>query len=216
MDKMSAHHVFFIGLAGGTGSGKTTIARAITEGIPDDWVTIVPLDSYYRDLQDLPLEQRAGINYDHPDAFEWDLLLEHLDQLHRGRTAGMPMYSFAQHKRLEERVQIKPRPIVVVEGILALYGETLRGRYDLKVYVDAEADERILRRIERDIQERGRSLKSVIQQYRETVKPMHQAFVEPTKAYADIIIPEGMNKVAVDLVRAKIERVVHLGRMQAA
>ncbi|HEY5596972.1 MAG TPA: uridine kinase [Candidatus Bipolaricaulota bacterium] len=216
MDKTSARHVFFIGLAGGTGSGKTTIARAVTEGIPDDWVTIVPLDSYYRDLQNLPLEQRAGINYDHPDAFEWDLLLEHLDQLHRGQKVGMPIYSFAQHKRLEERVQIKPRPIIIVEGILALYSEALRRRYDLKVYVDAEADERILRRIERDIQERGRSLKSVIQQYRETVKPMHQAFVEPTKAYADIIIPEGMNKVAVDLVRAKIERVVHLGRMQAA
>lgn len=201
---------FFIGLGGGTGSGKTTIARAITEGVPEAWVTIVPLDSYYRDASHIPFEERQHINYDHPDAFEWDLLLDHLQQLHEGKTIGMPVYNFARHRRLEEIATVKPSPIIVVEGILALYNEALRAHYDMRVFVDAQADERILRRIERDTQERGRSLKSVIQQYRETVKPMHEAFVEPTKAYADIIIPEGMNKVAVDLVRAKIERVVQL------
>lgn len=204
---------FFIGLGGGTGSGKTTIARAITEGVPNDWVTIVPLDSYYRDLNHLPFGQRECINYDHPDAFEWDLLLEQLDALHRGQSVGMPVYDFARHCRLAECAQVHPSPIIVVEGILALYDERLRRRYDLQVFVDAQADERILRRIERDTQERERSLKSVIQQYRETVKPMHEAFVEPTKAHADIIIPEGMNQVAVDLVRAKIERVVQLRQM---
>jgi len=199
-----------MGLGGGTGSGKTTIAKAITEGIPEAWVAIVPLDSYYRDLKHIPFEERQSINYDHPDAFEWDLLLDHLQQLHQGKTVGLPVYNFARHRRLQEKATVKPRPIIVVEGILALYNEALRVHYDLRVFVDAQADERILRRIERDTQERGRSLNSVIRQYRETVKPMHEAFVEPTKAYADIIIPEGLNQVAVDLVRAKIERVVQL------
>jgi len=199
-----------MGLGGGTGSGKTTIAKAITEGIPEEWVTIVPLDSYYRDSTHIPFENRHRINYDHPEAFEWDLLLDHLKQLRQGKTIGMPVYNFARHRRLQEIATVKPRPIIVVEGILALYNEGLRAHYDMRVFVDAEADERILRRIERDTHERGRSLSSVIQQYRETVKPMHEAFVEPTTAYTDIIIPEGMNKVAVDLVRAKIERVVQL------
>lgn len=204
--------VFFIGLGGGTGSGKTTIAKAITEGVPNDWVAIVPLDSYYVDLSDLPFEQRGDINYDHPDAFEWPLLLEHLDQLRRGQTIDMPVYNFARHRRLEQCAHVQPCHIIVVEGILALYSDALRSRFDLKVYVDAAADERILRRLERDTHERGRSMSSVICQYRDTVKPMHEAFVEPTKTYADIIIPEGMNQVAVDLVRAKIEKVVQLRR----
>jgi len=199
--------VFFIGLGGGTGSGKTTIAKAITEGIPGDWVATIPLDSYYRD-QDRPFEERERNNYDHPDAFEWDLLLDQLDQLHRGKTIGMPIYNFTRHRRQEESAKVKPCPIIVVEGILALYSEALRRRYDMRVFVDAEADERILRRIERDTHERGRSLPSVVDQYRKTVKPMHEAFVEPTKAHADIIIPEGMNKVAVDLVKAKISTVI--------
>lgn len=199
--------VYFIGLGGGTGSGKTTIAKAITEGIPEDWVAAIPLDSYYRD-QNRPFEERERNNYDHPDAFEWDLLMDHLDQLHRGKTIGMPIYNFTRHRRQKETAKVEPKPIIVVEGILALYSEALRRRYDLRVFVDAEADERILRRIERDTHERGRSLSSVIEQYRMTVKPMHEAFVEPTKAHADIIIPEGMNKVAVDLVKAKIEKVI--------
>jgi len=207
---MGVYDVFFIGLAGGTGSGKTTIAQAITKDVPRGWVSIVPLDSYYRDRSDLPFEQRGEINYDHPDAFEWPLLLEHLEQLHHCKPVGLPIYNFARHKRLKEKARVEPCPIIVVEGILALYGEALRRHYDLKVYVDAEADERILRRLERDTQERGRSFSSVIEQYRNTVKPMHEAFVKPTKAYADIIIPEGMNRVAVDLVRAKIEKVVQL------
>lgn len=202
--------VFFMGIAGGTGSGKTTIARALVEGIPKDWVRIVPMDSYYRDLKHLPFSQREHINYDHPDAFEWPLLLDHLDRLRAGEAVKMPVYDFTRHKRLDETVHLEPGHIVVVEGILALYGEELPRRLDLKVYVDAEADERILRRIERDTRERGRALDAVIRQYRETVKPMHQAFVEPTKARADIIIPEGLNRVAVDLVRAKIERFVQL------
>jgi uridine kinase len=202
--------VFFIGLGGGTGSGKTTIAEAFTKGIPEGSVTLIPLDSYYRDNTDLSYEDRGSINYDHPDAFEWDLLISHLGQLRQGNTVGMPVYNFARHRRLEEHAQVKPCPIIVVEGILALYNDALRQYFDMCVFVDAEADERILRRIERDTRERGRSLDSVIEQYRGTVKPMHNAFVEPTKAHADIIIPEGLNQVAVDLVRAKIQNIVQL------
>ncbi len=205
--------VFFMGIAGGTGSGKTTIARALVDGIPDDWVTIVPLDSYYRDMKHLPFEQREGINYDHPDAFEWELLIDHLDQLRVGEPIDMPVYDFTRHKRLDKSIRLHPGHIVVVEGILALYGDELTHRLDLKVYVDAEADERVLRRLARDTRERSRTMDSVMRQYRETVKPMHEAFVEPTKARADIIIPEGLNRVAVDLVRAKIERVVELRRV---
>jgi len=202
--------VFIIGLGGGTGSGKTTIAKAITDGVPNDLVRVVPLDSYYRDNTDLPFEQRELINYDHPDAFEWDLLIHHVEQLRLGNTIEMPTYNFARHRRHKALALVSPCPIVVVEGILALYPEELRQHYDLRVFVDAEADERILRRIERDTQDRGRSLTSVMEQYRNTVKPMHTAFVEPTKAFADIIIPEGLNRVAVDLVRAKIESIVQL------
>ena len=202
--------VFLIGLGGGTGSGKTTIVKAFTEGIPDDWVTIVPLDSYYADNTDVAYEDRGNINYDHPDAFEWELLIKHVDELRHGNSVQMPVYNFSRHRRQEEGIQVRPSPIIVVEGILALYNDKLREYFDMRVFVDAEADERILRRIERDTHERGRSLDSIIEQYRNTVKPMHNAFVEPTKTYADIIIPVGLNHVAVDLVKSKIQSIVQL------
>jgi uridine kinase len=175
-------------MGGGTGSGKTTIVKAFTEGVPENSVTIVPLDSYYRDNTNLPYEERGNINYDHPDAFEWDLLIEHVEHLRQGTAIGMPIYNFARHRRLEECVQVKPSPIIVVEGILALYNDDLRKYFNMRVFVD---------------------LDSVIEQYRGTVKPMHNAFVEPSKTYADIIIPVGLNRVAVDLVRAKIESIVN-------
>ncbi|MFQ5795885.1 MAG: uridine kinase [Candidatus Bipolaricaulia bacterium] len=198
---------YFIGIGGGTGSGKTTIAEAIAELVPREWITTISMDNYYQDFSPLPFEERVKVNYDHPDAFDWDLLLDHLERLSTGESIQMFQYDFTRHVRRDRTAQVEPTEIIILEGILALYHEKIRRWLDVKIYVDTEPDERILRRIERDIHERGRSLDSVIRQYRETVKPMHEAFVEPTKKDADIIIPEGMNTVAVDLLRSKIERV---------
>jgi uridine kinase len=193
----------FIGIAGGTGAGKTTVARRITDGV--DAVRVLPLDNYYRDRSTLSAEERARINYDHPDAFDWELVREHLDALAADDPVEMPCYEFERHVRTDETVRVDPGAVVVVEGILALYDEAVRDRFDLKLYVETDADVRVLRRIERDVEERGRDLEGVIEQYLTTVKPMHEQFVRPTKRDADLIIPEGANEKAVALLRERIE-----------
>lgn len=196
----------FIGIAGGTGAGKTTVARQITDGVES--VCVLPLDNYYRDRSSLSPEERARVNYDHPDAFDWPLVREHLDALAAGEAVEMPQYDFERHVRTDETVHVAPGAVVVVEGILALYDEAVRDRLDLQLYVETDADVRVLRRIERDVEERGRNLEGVIEQYLTTVKPMHEQFVQPTKRDADLIIPEGANEKAVALLRDRIEATV--------
>ncbi len=194
---------FVIGIAGGTGAGKTTVARKVTESRSDS-VTRIPMDNYYKDLSHLDFEERAEVNYDHPSAFEWDLLREHLDSLLSGQSIEMPQYDFSVHNRKDEHVTVEPTDVIVLEGILALYDTDANEMLDLQVYVETDADVRILRRIERDVVDRGRDLEGVMDQYLSTVKPMHEQFVEPTKKHADLIIPEGANRVAVNLLEEKV------------
>ncbi|MFB6124354.1 MAG: uridine kinase [Halanaeroarchaeum sp.] len=195
---------FAIGIAGGTGAGKTTVAREITEKVGEA-ITLVPLDNYYRDLSHMAFEERAEANYDHPSAFEWDLLHDQLAALLDGETVAMPQYDFSRHVREDERVRVEPTAVIVLEGILALYDDAINDLLDLHVYVETDADVRILRRIRRDVVERGRDLEGVMGQYLSTVKPMHEQFVEPTKTDADIIIPEGANKTAVEVLEHKVQ-----------
>ncbi|MFB6153326.1 MAG: uridine kinase [Halodesulfurarchaeum sp.] len=195
---------FSIGIAGGTGAGKTTVAREITENVGEA-VTVIPLDNYYKDLSHMDFEERRTVNYDHPSAFEWDLLHDQLECLLSGDAVEMPQYDFTRHLREEERVRVEPTDVVVLEGILALHDEDINELLDLHIYVETDADVRILRRIRRDVVERGRDLEGVIDQYLSTVKPMHEQFVEPTKKRADIIIPEGANRTAVDLLEEKVQ-----------
>ncbi|ELY59684.1 uridine/cytidine kinase [Natronococcus amylolyticus DSM 10524] len=195
---------FVIGIAGGTGAGKTTVSRTVAETVGEA-VTRIPLDNYYEDLSHLDYEERAEVNYDHPDAFEWELLREQLDSLLMGQPVEMPQYDFEVHNRKDERVTVEPSDVIVLEGILSLFDEQVLEMLDLKVYVMTDADVRILRRIERDVIDRGRGLEGVIDQYLETVKPMHEQFVAPTKKNADVIIPEGANRMAVDLLVEKVE-----------
>lgn len=193
-----------IALAGGTGSGKTTIANMIVSQLPDH-VALITHDSYYKDNRHLSYEERCQLNYDHPDAFDTDLFISHVGALRSGQAVESPVYNFNTYLREPQTLRIEPREIVLVEGILILENPALRKLFDLKIFVDTDADVRILRRITRDIHERGRSLDSVIQQYLETVKPMHEAFVEPTKRYADVIIPEGaFNRAGFDVIMARI------------
>ena len=194
---------FVIGIAGGTGAGKTTVARTVAETVGEA-VTRIPLDNYYEDLSHLEYEERADVNYDHPSAFEWELLRDQLDTLLMGQPIEMPQYDFEAHNRKDERVTVEPTDVIVLEGILSLYDEEILEMLDLRVYVMTDADVRILRRIERDVIDRGRDLEGVIDQYLSTVKPMHERFVEPTKKNADVIIPEGANRMAVDLLTEKI------------
>ena len=194
---------FVIGIAGGTGAGKTTIARQITE-FAGESVTRFPLDNYYEELDHLSMDERRAVNYDHPSAFEWGLVREHLSELLAGRAIEMPQYDFSIHNRSEETITVEPTDVIVVEGIFALYDETVLEMLDLRLFVETDADVRILRRIRRDVIERGRDLEGVVDQYLSTVKPMHDQFVEPTKREADIVIPEGANSVAVNLLSEKI------------
>jgi len=190
-----------LGIAGGSGSGKSTISRAILAALPTGSGVLLEQDHYYRAQGHLPLEERERVNYDHPDALELDLLCEHLDALRAGRGIDRPSYDFANHDRAKEGLRIEPAPVIVVEGILALADERLRARFDVKVFVDTDADIRLMRRIRRDLEQRGRTFAQVRKQYYETVRPMHLAFVEPSKRFADIIIPEGgQNRVALDLI----------------
>ena len=194
-----------IGLAGGTGSGKTTVTRAILEALPPDSVSVLEHDSYYKDQSHLSFQERLKTNYDHPFAFDTPLLIEHLEKLQQGETIAKPVYSFVEHTRLAETLLVLGRPVVILEGILILEDGRIRELLDIKVFVDTDADVRIIRRITRDIKERGRTLESVVDQYLSVVRPMHLRFVEPTKRYADIIIPEGgENTVAIDLLVSKI------------
>ena len=195
---------FVIGIAGGTGAGKTTVSRLVTRNVEDS-VTRIPIDNYYEDLSHLDFEERQNVNYDHPSAFEWDLLREHLEALLEGQTIEMPQYDFEIHNRADERVEVEPTDVIVIEGILALYDEEITEMLDLRLYVEADADVRILRRIQRDVIDRGRDLEGVIDQYLSTVKPMHEQFIEPSKKHADLIIPEGANSVAVNLLEQKVQ-----------
>ncbi|MBQ8408087.1 MAG: uridine kinase [Clostridia bacterium] len=199
-------NVMIIGVAGGTGSGKTTLARHIADEFGDK-VAIIAHDCYYRAQNDKSYEERCVQNYDHPDAFETELLCEHLEKLCAGEAVDVPVYDYTQHNRSEKTNRVLPRPVIVLEGILLFSDKQLRDMMDLKIFVDTDADERILRRILRDTEERGRSLQSVIGQYLTTVKPMHNAFVEPYKRYADIIVPGGGdNPAALDMIFTRIRK----------
>ena len=195
-----------IGIAGGTASGKTTVAEAILERVGAGNIALLPHDAYYRDLHDLPPAQREAVNFDHPDSLETALLVRHLGELKAGRAVEMPVYDFTRHARTERTRRVEPRPVAVVEGILIFVEATLRSVFDVKIFVDTPDDIRFIRRLQRDLIERGRSLDSVIRQYETTVRPMHLEFVEPSKRHADVIIPEGgLNSVALDMVVARIE-----------
>lgn len=195
-----------VGVAGGTGSGKTTVSQAILDRVGRDRIAYIQHDSYYRDLSHLPLEERSRVNFDHPDSLENELLLGHLRQLAAGRPVDVPIYDFTTHTRRPETRRVVPHRVILVEGILIFADKALREMMDVKIFVDTDADLRFLRRLQRDIAERGRTMESVIRQYLETVRPMHLEFVEPSKRYADVIIPEGgFNTIAVDMVVARIE-----------
>lgn len=199
-----------IGIAGGTGSGKSTVTREIYKSITDKNVAIIEQDSYYKDQSNISFEERVKTNYDHPFAFDNELLISHLKDLLNGKSIQKPIYDFENHNRKKETVLVEPRDIVVLEGILILYDEDLRNLMDIKLFVDTDADVRVIRRILRDIKDRGRTLDSVVKQYMTTVRPAHMQFVEPTKRYADIIIPEGgYNKVAIDIIVTKVNDIVN-------
>ena len=195
-----------IGIAGGSGSGKTTVSQAIMQRAGRDNAVYIQHDSYYKDLSDLPPAQRATTNFDHPNSLETELMVEHVRQLKAGHPVEVPSYDFTTHTRRKESHRVEPRPVVIVEGILLFTEPRMRELCDLKLFVDTDADIRFIRRLERDLSERGRSLESVIQQYQATVRPMHLEFVEPSKRYADLIVPEGgYNQVAMDVFMARIE-----------
>jgi uridine kinase len=196
---------FVLGIAGGSGSGKTTISRAILEALPPGSGILLEQDHYYRKQSHLPLVEREQVNYDHPDALEMDLLVQHVDALRAGRSIVRPVYDFSIHDRATAGVPIDAAPVVVVEGILVLADERLRQRFDAKVFVDTDADIRLMRRIRRDLEQRGRTFAQVRKQYYETVRPMHLAFVEPSKRFADVILPEGgHNRVALELLLGSV------------
>ncbi len=197
--------MLIIGIAGGTGSGKTTVVNKIIESLPEGSVAVIPQDSYYNDQSDLPLEVRKRTNFDHPNAFEWTLLAHQIEELKRGHAIEQPTYSYITCTRLSETVHIEPKEVVIVEGIMTLYDKGLRDQMDLKIFVDAGADERLLRVIVRDIAERGHPLDMLIDKYRNILRPMHEEFIEPTKQYADIIIPNGgHNEQAIKMMQQYI------------
>jgi uridine kinase len=199
---------YVVGVAGGTGSGKSTVAERIVEAVPPDKVSILQHDNYYRDRPDLSYEERCQLNFDHPDSLETELLIEHLERLKAGEPIPMPVYDFKTHRRSEDTIPVEPRPVIVVEGILVFVDERLRALIDLKLFVDTPADIRVFRRIRRDLEHRGRTFASIREQYYASVRPMHLQFVEPSKSYADLIIPEGgRNRVALDLILAKLHSI---------
>jgi uridine kinase len=198
-----------IGISGGTGSGKTTVAQKIIASVGSQNVVYLQQDSYYRNLGDMPLDLRHKVNFDHPDAFDTDLLVNHLEALGAGESIDQPVYDYASFSRKPETIQVAPRPVIIIEGLLVLVSTHLRALMDLKIFVDADADIRFIRRLDRDVHERGRSVDSIISQYQTTVRPMHLQFVEPSKRYADIIIPEGgHNEVGIDLITGKIKSIL--------
>lgn len=195
-----------IGIAGGTGSGKTTVAEVILDRAGAENIALLPHDAYYKDLADLPEVQREIINFDHPDSLETSLLVKHVEQLRRWQAVDIPVYDFATHSRTDKTVRVEPQPVILVEGILIFAEPELRQLFDVKIFVDTPADIRFIRRLQRDLIERKRTIESVIQQYQTTVRPMHEKFVEPSKRYSDVIIPEGgLNTVAMDMVVSRID-----------
>lgn len=210
-------HPIVIGVAGGTGSGKTTVSRAILQRVGAERIAYIEHDSYYRDLPPMPPEERDQVNFDHPDSLDNALLIEHLDAICDGQPIAVPIYDFTKDRRTDESRIVQPQPVVLVEGILIFADKQLRERMDIKIYVDADADMRFIRRIQRDLGERGRSVESVIEQYLRTVRPMHLEFVEPSKRYADIIVPRGgLNSIAIDMIVARIETMLAAHQQQQA
>lgn len=198
-----------VGIAGGTGSGKTTVAKTIATSLPSESVAMIEYDAYYRDRPDLTLDERAQLNFDHPDSMDSDLLVDHLSALRAGKSVAVPIYDFKAHRRRDESRPVDPAPVIIVEGILVFVDPRIRERLDMKIFVDTDADIRVFRRIRRDMEHRGRSFESVRDQYYRTVRPMHLQFVEPSKRWADLIIPEGgNNRVALDLIIAKLKSVL--------
>lgn len=193
--------MLIIRIAGGTGSGKTTVVRKIVESLPMGEVVLLPQDSYYKDSSHVPVEERQNINFDHPDAFDWRLLSKHVSMLREGQSIEQPTYSYLSCTRQSETIHVEPREVIIIEGILALSDKKLRQLMDLKIFVDTDPDDRLIRVIRRDIRERGRSAEAVMDRYVRVLKPMHEQFIEPTKRYADLIIPEGgSNQVAINLM----------------
>ena len=203
---MAHNSPLVIGIAGGSGSGKTTVAQEILQRVGPDRIAYIQHDSYYKDLTGLPPAQRAEVNFDHPNSLESELLISHIEQLKAGRPIKVPIYDFSKHSRTDKTFTVNPRGVIIVEGILIFAESALRSLFDVKIFVDTDADVRLIRRLQRDITERGRTVESVIKQYQSTVRPMHLEFVEPSKRYADVIIPEGgFNTAALDMVVARIE-----------
>ena len=199
--------MLIIGIAGGTGSGKTTVVKKIKESFKESEVVVIPQDSYYKDNSDIPLEERQKLNFDHPDAIDFELLIEHLRKLRNGDSVEQPTYSYITCTRGEETVKVDPAHIIIVEGILIFTNSELRKLLDIMVFVDADPDDRLVRVISRDIMERGKDVSTVLQRYEKTVKPMHLQFIEPTKRYADLILPQGgHNKVGIEILIATIEK----------
>ena len=206
---MKGKRPIIIGVTGGTGSGKTTVAHAIFDQLHGNSIQIITQDTYYNDQAEMSMEERKKVNYDHPLAFDTNLLVQQIDDLRHNKSIEMPVYNYAEYTRSSEKINVEPKDVIILEGILILDDERLRDLMDIKVFVDTDSDLRIIRRIKRDMQERGRSLDSVINQYLATVKPMYHQFVEPTKRYADIIVPEGgQNQVAIDLLATKVRDIL--------
>ena len=200
---------FIIGVAGGSGSGKSTVSRQVLSTFGTEMVSVVMQDDYYCDQTHLSPEVRTQQNYDHPQAFEWSLLVQHVQALRRGESINMPEYDFTLHNRSDRTIRVKPAPVIVIEGLFALYDPALCDMMSLKIFVDTASDIRFIRRMQRDITERGRSVESVISQYLDTVRPMHKQFIEPTKRNADVIIPHGANNPAVDMITTKVASVIN-------
>ena len=198
-----------IGIAGGTGSGKTTVVKHIAKALPPHCVAVVPLDSYYNDTTGMTPEERSAINFDHPDAFDWKLLTEQIRQLKNGEAIEQPTYSYIESNRQKETIRVEPKPVIIIEGIMTLHYKRLRDMMDLKIFVDTDSDVRLIRNIRRDVVERGRTVDMVLDRYEKVLKPMHEQFIEPTKKFADLIIPQGGdNKTGIHILKAYIEGIV--------
>ena len=201
--------MIIIGIAGGTGSGKTTVVKRIVESLPPDEVVVLPLDSYYKDSSHVPAEERQNINFDHPNAFDWDLLSKHISMLRKGEAIEQPVYSYLTCTRQAQTIHIEPRKVVIIEGILALSDKRLNRQMDLRIFVDADPDERLIRVIQRDVIERGRTAEAVMERYMLVLKPMHLEFIEPAKRIADLIVPQGgHNEKAIEILKLYIEKIV--------
>ncbi len=206
---MNKENITIIGIAGGTGSGKTTVVRKIVEALPPHYVTVVPLDSYYNENIGMTDEERHAINFDHPDAFDWKLLVHHVNELRNGHAVEQPTYSYLICNRLPETIHVEPKPVIIIEGIMTLINKKLRDMMDLKIFVDCDSDERLIRNIQRDTIDRGRTVSMVVERYLKVLKPMHEQFIEPTKRYADLIIPQGGENVkGIRMMCDYIERLV--------